>query len=100
MSADMIKVKLRTILNFKKIIGKGEVDFPVEDGTNLEAALDKIVETYGEELKSNLFDPDNGNLLQHIRLMVNGRDIAFLNGLQTILQDGDEILILPPVAGG
>jgi molybdopterin converting factor small subunit len=32
--------------------------------------------------------------------MVNGRDITFLNGLKTILKDGDEILIIPPVAGG
>jgi len=96
----MINVKLRTILNFKKIIGKGEVDVSVEEGTTLEVALDKIVDNYGKELESNLFDSDDGSLLQHIRLMINGRDIAFLNGLQTILQDGDEILILPPVAGG
>ena len=96
----MINVKLRTILSFKKIIGKGEVDIPFEEGTTLEKALDIMVETYGGELETNLFDPDGRTLLQHIRLMVNGRDIAFLNGLETVLQEGDEILILPPVAGG
>jgi molybdopterin converting factor small subunit len=32
--------------------------------------------------------------------MVNGRDIGFLKGMETVLQNGDEILILPPVAGG
>jgi molybdopterin converting factor small subunit len=32
--------------------------------------------------------------------MVNGRDIAFLHRLKTELQEGDEVLILPPVAGG
>ena len=95
-----MNIRLRTILNFKKIIGKGDVDIPFEDGTSLKQALDIIADTYGEELRSNLFNPDDGGLLQHVRLMVNGRDIAFLNGLHTILQDGDEILIFPPVAGG
>ena len=96
----MISLKLKTILNFKNIIGKGEIVFPVEEGTMLEETLEKLVETYGRELESNLFNPDDRSLLQHVRLMVNGRDIVFLNGLQTILKEGDEILILPPVAGG
>jgi molybdopterin converting factor small subunit len=32
--------------------------------------------------------------------MVNGRDIAFLNGMETLLQEGDEFQMLPLVAGG
>ena len=32
--------------------------------------------------------------------MVNGRDIAVLGGRQAVLGDGDEILMLTPVAGG
>jgi len=32
--------------------------------------------------------------------MVNVRDIAFLDKMETELQEGDELLILPPVAGG
>jgi molybdopterin converting factor small subunit len=35
-----------------------------------------------------------------LRVMVNGRDIAVLDGRQTVLCDGDEILMLIPVAGG
>ena len=95
-----IHIKIRTILKLKKIIGKGAVEFSVEEGTILEAALDKMVERFGKELESSLFSSQDRSLLQHIRLMVNGRDIAFLNGLQTVLREGDEILILPPVAGG
>ena len=57
-------------------------------------------ETYGEPLTTQLFD-SSGNLFPYIRLMVNGRDIAFLkNKMETPLQEGDEILVLPPVGGG
>ena len=59
-----------------------------------------MVETYGEPLASQLFDSES-SLFPYIRLMVNGRDIAFLEKkMETALQEGDEILILPPVGGG
>ena len=62
--------------------------------------LISMVETYGEPLAAQLFDSGD-DLFPYIRLMVNGRDIAFLeNKMETELQDGDEILILPPVGGG
>jgi molybdopterin converting factor small subunit len=32
--------------------------------------------------------------------MVNGRSIEFLNGMDTVLQDGDEFSMLPLVTGG
>jgi molybdopterin converting factor small subunit len=51
-------------------------------------------------LNTQLFD-SGGNLFPYIRLMVNGRDIAFLEKkMETALQEGDEILIFPPVGGG
>lgn len=95
-----IHIRIRTILKLKKIIGKGAVEFSVKEGTTLEEALDKMIATFGKELESSLFSSEDRSLLQHIRLIVNGRDIAFLNGLQTVLKEGDEILILPPVSGG
>lgn len=62
--------------------------------------LISMVENYGEPLAAELYD-SNGRLFPYIRLMVNGRDIPFLDhGMETELQDGDEILILPPVGGG
>jgi molybdopterin converting factor small subunit len=33
-------------------------------------------------------------------LLVNGRDIQFLNGVDTVLHDGDEFSILPILTGG
>jgi len=32
--------------------------------------------------------------------MINGQDIGFLDGMETVLQDGDEILIIALVGGG
>ena len=35
-----------------------------------------------------------------LAILINGRNIAMLNGLNTKLSDGDEVVILPPTAGG
>jgi molybdopterin synthase sulfur carrier subunit len=96
----MIIVRVRTILTLKKVLGKGEVEFPVPEGTTLRELLTMIVDRWGDELASRLFNRKTGAILPHIRLMVNGRDIAFLDRMETILQDGDDVLILPPVSGG
>ena len=96
----MIKVKVRTILDIKKIIGSGEVEFSVPEESTLEELLATMAKRWGKKLSSRLFEPNSVSPLPYIRLMVNGRDIAFLNRLETQLQEGDEILILPPVAGG
>jgi molybdopterin converting factor small subunit len=32
--------------------------------------------------------------------MVNGQTIQFINGIETVLNDGDEVLLLPLAAGG
>jgi molybdopterin synthase sulfur carrier subunit len=44
---------------------------------------------------------DDGNELRRfINIYVNGEDIRFLSGLQTPVKDGDELSIVPAVAGG
>jgi len=96
----LIQVKVHTILNLKKILGRGDIDLTMEKGSTVKDVLVTMVETYGEPLTAQLFD-SGGELFPYIRLMVNGRDIAFLeNKMETALQDGDEILIFPPVGGG
>ena len=96
----MITLKVRTILDFKRILGKREVQISIPEQSTLQELLLTMGDTWGDDLRSKLFKPNNTTPLPHIRLMVNGQDIAFLNGTETVLQDGDEILILPPVGGG
>jgi molybdopterin converting factor small subunit len=33
-------------------------------------------------------------------VLLNGRNIAFLGGLQAVLQEGDEVAVFPPLKGG
>jgi len=96
----MITVEVRTILTIKKILGTGEIELSVPEKSTLQELVTKLVNNFGDELASLLLESETRKVLPHIRLMVNGRDIAFLNGMDTVLQPGDEVLILPPVSGG
>ena len=96
----MFTVTVHTILGIKKILGQRALDISVPEGCTVGELLEIMKKTWGENLASLLFEPNSSSLLPHIVLMVNGRDIRFLNNMETVLQDGDEILILPPVGGG
>jgi molybdopterin synthase sulfur carrier subunit len=96
----VIRVTIHTILALKKIIGQREVEIPLPEKSTVESLLSRMVKTWGEKLSSYLFHQGSASPIPHIRIMVNGRDIGFLNGMETVLQDGDQVLILPLVAGG
>jgi len=96
----LITVKVHTILDIKKVVGKREVQIVLPPGSTVADLLEQMVKSWGEGLSSLLFEVDSHKLFSHIQIMVNGRAIAFLNGMGTEIADGDEVLILPPVAGG
>ena len=51
------------------------------------------------DLEQAIFD-EHGNVHPHVRIMVNGHDIALARGLDTPVTTTDEIAIFPPIGGG
>jgi molybdopterin synthase sulfur carrier subunit len=67
------------------------------EGETVGQVLDALYERYGE-LRSRI--AEDGGLRRFVNVYVGGEDIRFLDGLDTEVADGDEITILPAVAGG
>jgi molybdopterin synthase sulfur carrier subunit len=67
------------------------------DGTTVGEVLDSLYERYGE-LRTRI--AEDGGLRRFVNVYVGGEDIRFLAGLDTPVADGDEVTILPAVAGG
>lgn len=67
------------------------------DGETVGEVLDALYERYGE-LRSRI--AEDGGLRRFVNVYVGGEDIRFLDGLETEVSDGDEVTILPAVAGG
>ena len=96
----MIQVNIRTILEFTNIFGQRQFEVSLAKDSTVGNLLEELTNTWGDELASRLFEPDRFKLLPHIGLMVNGRSISLLDNMNTVLHDGDQVLILPPVGGG
>ncbi len=96
----MIKIKVYTIMELKKICGQREFELSIPRGSTVSDLLSVMVNRWGDPLSARLYKPGTRFVLPHIRLMVNGRAIEFLKGMETVLQDGDEFQMLPLVAGG
>ncbi|HEY0645736.1 MAG TPA: MoaD/ThiS family protein, partial [Nocardioides sp.] len=43
---------------------------------------------------------DNGDLRRFVNVYVNDEDVRFIGGLEAPLSDGDQVVVLPAVAGG
>ncbi|ASC72266.1 Putative sulfur carrier protein [Halomicronema hongdechloris C2206] len=67
-------------------------------GSTIVELLD-VLEQNCPGIKKRLCD-DQGELRRFINFYVNSEDIRFLNGKETPLSDGDEVSIVPAVAGG
>jgi len=69
------------------------------DVNTLNDAFAKISETMGDDFKRKVLN-DDGTPRSLINIYINGKNAKFSSGIDTSLSDGDEINILPAVAGG
>ena len=88
-----IEVRIPTILR-TYTGGEKAVD---ASGTTLAALIDDL-ESNHPGIKERLLEgPD---LRRFVNVYVNDEDVRFTGGLETALSDGDQVVVLPAVAGG
>lgn len=74
--------------------GQSEVEV---EGSNVGEALDAVFAAYAD-LRERI--TEDGTLRRFVNVYVSGEDIRFQQGLETAINEGDEVTILPAVAGG
>lgn len=88
-----VTVKIPTQL---RVATGGQSEVEVE-GSNVGEALDAVFAAYGD-LRERI--TQDGTLRRFVNVYVSGEDIRFQQGLETQVNEGDEVTILPAVAGG
>jgi molybdopterin synthase sulfur carrier subunit len=68
------------------------------DSSDVGDMVEKLDSSY-PGLKARLVD-ENGDLRYFVNIYLNGEDVRFLQGLDTATKSGDEVSIVPAVAGG
>ena len=74
--------------------GQAEVEV---SGSNVREVLDAVFDAHAD-LRERI--TQDGDLRRFVNVFVSGEDIRFQEGLQTPINEGDEVTILPAVAGG
>ncbi|MBM3462098.1 MAG: MoaD/ThiS family protein [Armatimonadetes bacterium] len=91
-----MSVTVRIPVSLQKLTGdQSRVEV---DSASVEAAINALEASY-PGIRGSLLD-DAGNLRRFVNVFVNEDDIRSLQGQQTPLKDGDELYIVPAIAGG
>jgi molybdopterin synthase sulfur carrier subunit len=94
-----MEVTVRFVGVFRSISGKRELTIKFRETGTVNTAAMKIIKEL-PELKRALIDPGLEDPRPNTLILVNGREISVLNGLETVLKDGDEVVFVPVVHGG
>jgi len=90
-------ITIKAFARFREILGS-ETTREVADGTTLAALIQEIARK-NPKMKASLYD-DDGTLRRYIILMQNKKRVNHSEVESIVLNDGDEIALYPPVAGG
>lgn len=94
-----VAVTVNFIGVFRAISGISKLAIKFEKTISLREAINKIVEEK-PSLKRVLIDPELEDPRPNALILVNGKEISVLNGLETLLKDGDEVVFVPVIHGG
>ena len=92
-------VKVRSVGAIRQVLGKAELPVAVPEGTTLSDLLARL----GEDIEG--FAPyavkaQEASSYAPLRIVVNGRDVVPAQRQHLVLRDGDDVLVLLPIAGG
>ena len=86
MRGENIRVKVKLFAVYQEVFGKPELDLELSSGTNVDEVLESLIEQ----------QPQIEKWRDITRFGVN---LQFV-GSDTVLKDGDEVVLIPPVSGG
>jgi len=93
-----MKVFVKFYAHLRDLVEKQErLEIELDSPATVTQLLDELIQD--KKIQKHIFD-DEMQVKSDITLLINGREIKFLDGINTILKQGDEVSIFPMVAGG
>lgn len=92
-------VSVKFVGSFRGISGKDGLKLKFVRPVSVRALVEKILKQL-PKLETSLIDSESGEPRRTMLVLVNGREISVLNGLETHVNDKDEVVFVPVVHGG
>ncbi len=91
-------MQVRFYADLRSLVGGSAVDVPAGQADTAGAVMRHLAAAY-PGLKEKLWNRD-GAWTGYVTVLVNGRHIQYLQGLETPLKPGDVVSMFPPIGGG
>jgi MoaD family protein len=92
-----MKIHVKTFATFREVMDS-QFDMEYPQGATIRTLLNDLVKRY--DGVGDLIFASPGTIRDFVNILKNGRNVHFLNGQDTPLEEGDVIALFPPVAGG
>jgi molybdopterin synthase sulfur carrier subunit len=91
-------MRVRFYATLRDLVGVNETELPVSDRVEARQVLDRLTEIY-PPLQGKLWDAE-GAWSGFVTVLLNGRSVEWLQGLDTLVVNDDTLSLFPPVGGG
>jgi len=95
-----MRVKVHYLGLVKSYTRRSQDELDLEDDASLSELLDKLAADFGKPLNPEVYEPAKKEVKPTFTVMVNGIIIGQLNGVNTKLKNGDDIILMPLMTGG
>lgn len=97
-----LRVSVRFFTSLRELTGRREeaLEFSGKGKVTVNMVLERLSKRHGKGFVEYVFDRKTGEPKGFLQFLVNGRSASALEGLDTVLEDGDVLAIIPPVGGG
>jgi len=92
-------ITIRFIGSLRASSKKSKLSLNFEIAVSLREVVNKLIEEQ-PKLRRALIDSELDDPRTNVLMLVNGKEIGVLKGLETKLKDGDELVLVPVVHGG
>jgi len=96
----VIHVEVRFLGIFQRLSGKKRFKLKLEEPATVRKLVMNLTETFSSEFKQVLVDSQLGDPRPNALILVGGKEISVLQGLETEVRDSEEIVLVPVVHGG
>lgn len=96
----VIHVEVRFLGIFQRLSGKKRFKLKLEEPATVRKLVMNLTETFSSEFKQVLVDSQLDDPRPNALILVGGKDISVLQGLETEIRDSEEIVLVPVVHGG
>ncbi len=95
-----MKVKVHYLGFIKNLINQSEDNFDLEEGSSLSDLLNKLSSLYGKPFQKEVYEPGLKDLKMGFVVTINGVLMGQLQGVDTELKSGDNVILMSLMSGG